>query len=175
MDRPYSRDVRQTRVAALDPARQPRFTGSMTASEPSAGWLDGKEHVLPVRIYYEDTDFTGVVYHANYVRYFERGRSDFLRLAGVGHADLLGRADPAAFTVVKLEIEFKRPARIDDALEVRTIYEAARGPRLFIRQRILRGGEEICLGRVEAACIDLSGRPRKPPAGMIETLRPLFG
>ncbi|MFN3520814.1 MAG: YbgC/FadM family acyl-CoA thioesterase [Phenylobacterium sp.] len=146
----------------------------MTQAEPSAGWLDGKEHVLPVRIYYEDTDFTGVVYHGNYVRYFERGRSDFLRLAGVGHADLLDRADPAAFTVVRLEIDFKAPARIDDALQVRTVYESARGPRLFIRQRILRGETLICAARVEAACIDLQGRPRKPPPGLLDTLRPLF-
>ena len=63
----------------------------MIDTAPSAGWLEGREHVLPVRIYYEDTDFTGVVYHGNYVRYFERGRSDFLRVAGVHHADLLAR------------------------------------------------------------------------------------
>lgn len=142
--------------------------------DPSAGWLDGREHVLPVRIYYEDTDFTGVVYHGNYVRYFERGRSDFLRLAGIGHAELLDRPDPAAFTVVKLNLDFKAPARIDDALQVRTLYERVKGPRLFIRQRILRGETLICTAEVEAACIDLTGRPRKPPSGLIEALRPLF-
>ena len=60
-------------------------------SEPTAGYLDGREHLLPVRVYYEDTDFTGVVYHANYLRYFERGRSDFLRLAGVSHTELRQR------------------------------------------------------------------------------------
>ncbi|WP_374575421.1 tol-pal system-associated acyl-CoA thioesterase [Phenylobacterium sp.] len=147
----------------------------MTEAYPIGGWLEGREHVLPVRIYYEDTDFTGVVYHANYVRYFERGRSDFLRLIGIGHAELLDRPDPAAFTVVKLEIEFKAPARIDDALEVRTIYERVKGPRLFISQRILRGQTLICTAQVEAACIDLSGRPRKPPSGLVEALRPLFG
>lgn len=146
----------------------------MSDKDPSAGWLEGREHVLPVRIYYEDTDFTGVVYHGNYVRYFERGRSDFLRLAGIGHADLLDRPDPAAFTVVRLELDFKTPARIDDALHVRTIYESARGPRLYIRQRITRGDTLICAARVEAACIDLKGRPRKPPPGMVELLRPLF-
>ena len=147
----------------------------MTEAYPIGGWLEGREHVLPVRIYYEDTDFTGVVYHGNYVRYFERGRSDFLRLIGIGHAELLDRPDPAAFTVVKLEIEFKAPARIDDALEVRTIYERVKGPRLFISQRILRGQTLICTAQVEAACIDLSGRPRKPPSGLVEALRPLFG
>jgi len=141
---------------------------------PSAGWLEGREHVLPVRIYYEDTDFTGVVYHANYLRYFERGRSDFLRVAGVRHADLLAQEDPAAFTVVKMGIEWRRPARIDDALHVRTTYDAARGPRLFITQRIVRGEELICTAAVEAACIDLQGRPRKPSKGLLTTLAPLF-
>ena len=100
--------------------------------------MDGVEHVLPVRIYYEDTDFTGVVYHGGYVRFFERGRTDFLRLAGVSHAALLARPDPLAFTVVRLAIDFRRAARIDDALQVRTRFTAARGPRLFIAQRILR-------------------------------------
>ena len=142
--------------------------------EPSAGVIEGREHVLPVRVYYEDTDFTGVVYHGNYVRYFERGRSDFLRVAGVRHADLLDRPDPAAFAIVRMEIDFKRAARIDDALAVRTTYDSARGPRLFISQRITRGEELVCQAKVEAACIDLQGRPRKPPPGMLDMLRPLF-
>ncbi|MBS0333040.1 MAG: YbgC/FadM family acyl-CoA thioesterase [Proteobacteria bacterium] len=129
---------------------------------------------MPVRVYYEDTDFTGVVYHANYARYFERGRSDFLRVAGVAHAALLERDDPAAFTVTKLEIEFRRAARIDDALLVRTTYDSVRGPRLFISQRITRGDELIAQARVEAACIDLKGRARKPPPGLVEALTPLF-
>ena len=141
---------------------------------PSAGWLEGREHVLPVRIYYEDTDFTRVVYHANYLRYFERGRSDFLRVAGVGHADLLNRPDPAAFTVVRITVDFRSPARIDDALLVRTVYERIRGPRLFIRQRIVRGETPIAAAEVEAACIDLQGRPRRPPPGLVAALEPLF-
>ena len=138
------------------------------------GWLEGREHVLPVRIYYEDTDFTGVVYHANYLRYFERGRSDFFRLVGVSHSALLERPDPAAFTITKMTVEFKRAARIDDALLVRTTYDAVRGPRLFISQRITRGEELVATARVEAACIDMAGRPRRPPAGLVERLTPLL-
>lgn len=145
-----------------------------TDTAPSAGWLEGREHVLPVRIYYEDTDFTGVVYHGQYVRFFERGRSDFLRVVGIGHAELLDRPDPAAFTVVKMSLAFRRPARIDDALHVRTTYDSAKGPRLFIRQKIVRGEELVCEAEVEAACIDLSGRPRKPPQGLLTLLAPLF-
>lgn len=143
-------------------------------TEPSAGWFEGREHVLPVRVYYEDTDFTGVVYHANYLRYFERGRSDFLRMAGVSHTDLLERHDPAAFVVTRMEIDFRKPARIDDALLVRTTYDEARGPRLSISQRIVRADEVIAQASVSAACISMDGRPRKPPAGLVEALRPWF-
>lgn len=147
----------------------------MQADEtPSAGWMEGLEHVLPVRIYYEDTDFTGVVYHGAYVRFFERGRTDFLRLAGVGHAELLERPDPLAFTVTRLSIDFRRPARIDDALAVRTRYEAVRGPRLLIRQRVLRGEALVAEAAVEAACIDLAGRARRPPADLVQALQPFI-
>ena len=146
----------------------------MSDDLPTTGRFDGREHLLPVRVYYEDTDFTGLVYHANYVRYFERGRSDFLRAAGVGHADLLEAEEPLAFVVSELNIRYLKPARIDDALVVRTTYDAAKGPRLFISQRITRGEELVCAAKVEAACIDMQGRPRKPPAGMLDLLRPLF-
>ena len=146
----------------------------MTESHPSAGWFEGREHVLPVRVYYEDTDFTGVVYHANYLRYFERGRSDFLRVAGVSHTDLLAHHEPTAFVVTRMEIDFKKPARIDDALLVRTTYDEARGPRLAISQKITRGDDLIATAAVSAACISMDGRPRKPPPGLVEALRPWF-
>src|SRR5689334_19869537 len=142
----------------------------MSDHDPSVGWMDGREHVLPVRIYYEDTDFTGVVYHGAYVRFFERGRTDFLRLAGVSHAALLARPDALAFTVTKLALGFRLAARIDDALQVRTLYRAAKGPRLYIGQRILRGEAVIAEAEVEAACIDLAGRARRPPADLTAAL-----
>jgi acyl-CoA thioester hydrolase len=143
-------------------------------SAPTAGWFEGREHRLPVRIYYEDTDFTGVVYHGNYVRYFERGRSDFLRLAGISHSDLLAQEIPTAFVIVRMGLEFRIPARIDDALVVVTTYDRVRGPRLFISQKIMRGEALVAQANVEAACIDLNGRPRRPPAGMVERLSPWF-
>jgi len=146
----------------------------MSESHPSAGWFEGREHVLPVRVYYEDTDFTGVVYHANYLRYFERGRSDFLRMAGVSHTDLLAHHEPTAFVVTRVEIDFKKPARIDDGLLVRTTYDAVKGPRLAITQRITRGDDVIATAAVSAACISLHGRPRKPPPGLVEALKPWF-
>jgi acyl-CoA thioester hydrolase len=143
-------------------------------SAPSAGAFEGREHRLAVRVYYEDTDFTGVVYHANYVRYFERGRSDYLRLAGVSHTALLEDANPGAFVITRLDIAFKKPARIDDALLVRTTYDTIRGPRMWITQSITRGEDLIATAAVEAACIALNGRPRKPPPGLVERLTPLL-
>ncbi len=144
----------------------------MELSEATAGEIVGREHRLPVRVYYEDTDFTGLVYHANYLRYLERGRSDVLRLAGISHSDLLGREDPAAFVVTRMEIDWKRPARIDDALVVRTTYDVARGPRLEIRQAITRGDEVLVEAHVFTACITPGGKPRKPPSGLHDVLRP---
>ena len=136
--------------------------------QPTAGRFDGPDHLLPVRVYYEDTDFTGLVYHANYVRYFERGRSDFLRLEGVGHAELLEQDEPLAFVVAELNIRYARPARIDDALVVRTRYEAIKGPRLIIRHTVERDGEALCRADVVAVCIHLDGRPRRPTKRLVE-------
>lgn len=144
------------------------------AQQPSAGWFEGREHRLAVRVYYEDTDFTGVVYHANYARYFERGRSDFLRLAGVHHSSLLAQADPSAFVVTRLAMDFVKPARIDDALLVRTAYDTVRGPRMFITQSLTRGDDVIARAQVEAACVTLDGRPRRPSRELVEALRPLL-
>lgn len=146
----------------------------MAETDPSTGWLDGREHLLPVRIYYEDTDFTGMVYHANYLRYFERGRSDFFRLAGISHTALLALAEPTAFTIVRIELDFKNAARIDDALLVRTTYDTVQGARLMVSQRITRGETLIAQAQVQAVCIDMKGRARRPPREMVELLRPYF-
>ena len=139
---------------------------------PPAGAFDGTEHVLPVRVYYEDTDFTGIVYHASYLRFFERGRTEFLRAIGVGHAALLELPEPCAFAVTRLAIAFKLAARIDDALEVRTRYRAGRGVRIEAVQRILRGGALIAEADVEVVCIRLDGRPRRPPPEFSQRLAP---
>jgi acyl-CoA thioester hydrolase len=146
----------------------------MSNDAPSAGRIEGRVHVLPVRIYYEDTDFTGLVYHANYLRYFERGRSDFLRVAGVRHNELLADADPWGFAVRRMEIDFLKPARIDDELVVRTAYETIKGPRLFASHELVRGDEVLVKAAVEACCISLTGRPKKPPALLVDALKPFL-
>ncbi|WP_156400348.1 YbgC/FadM family acyl-CoA thioesterase [Caulobacter sp. Root655] len=140
--------------------------------QPSSGVFDGREHQLPVRIYYEDTDFSGIVYHANYLRYFERGRSDFFRMVGISHTELA--AVDTAFALTRMEIDFKRAARVDDALLVRTTYDRVKGARLHVSQKITRGDELIAVAVVEAICITLDGRPRKPTAEMVARLAPWF-
>lgn len=146
----------------------------MSKDEPSAGRFDGRAHYLPVRIYYEDTDFTGVVYHANYLRFFERGRSDFLRVAGVHHNELAAAADPTAFAVKKMELDFLKAARIDDALLVKTAFETMRGPRIFISQTLEKAGEILVTAKVQVCCISLTGRAKKPPAVLLERLKPFL-
>jgi len=141
---------------------------------PTAGVLAGREHRLPIRVYYEDTDFTGLVYHAGYARWFERGRSEFLRCAGVEHTALM--AEDAAVVVTRLCIDYKRPARIDDALVVITSYESFSGPRVVIRQRIERAKngiwELLVSAEVDCAVITMDGRPRRPPASLAKALGP---
>lgn len=144
----------------------------MTHDLPTAGRFEGRTHLLPVRIYYEDTDFSGVVYHANYLRYFERGRSDYLRLAGVSHTELLEGEAPTAFAVNRITLDFVRPARIDDALVVASSYDRVKGPRIFISQTLRRGEETLATAAVEACCIALNGRPKKPPVLLLQRLQP---
>lgn len=139
-------------------------------TEPTAGAFEGREHQLPVRIYYEDTDFSGIVYHANYLRYLERGRSDFFRLAGISHTELAQQ--DTAFAIIRMELDFKRSARIDDALLVRTTYNRVEGARLFVTQRITRGEDVVLEAKGVAVCISLSGRPRRPTPEMLAKLSP---
>jgi acyl-CoA thioester hydrolase len=133
------------------------------------GAFEGREHCLPVRVYFEDTDFTGFVYHASYVRFFERGRSDFLRLAGADHVAMAKLQ--TAFAVVRLEVDYLRAAGIDDALVVRTTFDTVKGPRLIMSQRITRGDEVLAVAKVQAACIDLKGRARRPPPQLMLALQ----
>lgn len=146
----------------------------MSEDIPNAGRFQGRIHHLPVRVYYEDTDFSGIVYHANYLRFFERGRSDFLRVAGIHHNELAAAADPTAFAVNKMELDFLKAARIDDALLVKTAFETMRGPRIFISQTLEKAGEILVTAKVQVCCISLTGRAKKPPAVLLERLKPFL-
>ena len=126
---------------------------------------------IAVRIYYEDTDFSGVVYHAAYLKFFERGRTEALRSCGVSHTELLARAEPLVFAVNKMTTEWRAPARIDDVLEVRTSFVAAKGARMRLAQEIWRDETLIARADVEAASMSLEGRPKRLPADVLEKLR----
>ncbi|WP_072376109.1 YbgC/FadM family acyl-CoA thioesterase [Hyphomicrobium sp. NDB2Meth4] len=125
--------------------------------------IDGtRGHVLPIRVYFEDTDFSGLVYHASYVRWCERGRSDFLRLLGGDHRRLIDGSDggePAAFVVRRMTFDFLKPARIDELLEVETRVKAVGAASLTLLQRVRRGATTLVEAEVTVVLISVSGKP----------------
>jgi acyl-CoA thioester hydrolase len=126
---------------------------------------DGR-HTLPVRVYYEDTDFSGVVYHASYLRFMERGRTDYLRLLGVDHRALFEETEKEApgfhFVVRSLTIEFLKPACMDDVLEVVTEPEDVKGASITLHQRVMRDGETLVEAHVRVAFVS-GGRAHRIP------------
>ncbi len=151
------------------------MTSSDRWPELAGRLVPGGGHILPVRVYFEDTDFSGVVYHGGYIRFMERGRSDFLRLLGVGH-QALDRGDHGeslAFAVHKLVVEFLKPARIDEVLEIETRVKAIGGARIVLSQAVTRppgcagyrrgdGGDDQCC-RTGAALAAGSARCARRP------------
>ncbi len=139
-----------------------------------SGELTRAGHRLLARVYYADTDFSGVVYHARYLEFLERGRSDYLRLAGVRHTELLDglRGERIVWIVRRMEIDFVRPARMDDVLVVETRTERISGARIFMAQEIRRGEELLISARVEAAIIGENGRPKRFPEEWIAAFLP---
>ncbi|MDQ0510327.1 tol-pal system-associated acyl-CoA thioesterase [Ancylobacter amanitiformis] len=145
------------------------FTPEALKSDPYlhlAGRLVPGGHVLPVRVYYEDTDFSGIVYHANYLKFMERARSDNLRLIGVVQGDLFGEAlaeaPGFAFVVRSMELQFLRPARIDDVLEVHTSPSEVAGASITLTQKVMRRDELMVVGQVKVAFVS-QGRARRIP------------
>ena len=121
-----------------------------------------KSHRFPARIYWEDTDAAGIVYYANYLRFLERGRSDLVRRAGINQAKLLD-IEGITFPVRRCEIDYLRPARLDDQIEIRTRIKKVSGASMDLDQDILRGKEAIVLAKVRLACVGPCGRPRRLP------------
>ena len=121
-------------------------------------------HRLPIRVYYEDTDFSGNVYHAAYLHFFERGRTEFLRDLGVHHSELV--KDGIAFAVRSMQIDFLAAAHIDDLLEVTTEVGSASAARLNLIQIIRRGGTEITRAAVQVVAIKLGGGATRLPEGL---------
>jgi acyl-CoA thioester hydrolase len=137
------------------------------------GHFHGKTHILPLRVYYEDTDLSGVVYHANYLRFMERGRTEFFRCAGIWLARL-DDDEPIAWALRTAKLEFHRPARLDDALEVHTACGGLTGARMSAVQKVVSNGNVLMEGEVEACIITLSGKPRRIPADVREKLVPFL-
>lgn len=126
-------------------------------------------HHLPIRVYYEDTDAAGIVYHANYLRFAERGRTEMLRAAGFEHAQILADTG-TAFTVISMQINFKSPAKLDELLDVQTRMVSVGGASMEMAQGIYRGDVLLVDMIVKIACIDRNGKAARLP----EAVRELF-
>ncbi|RST88202.1 tol-pal system-associated acyl-CoA thioesterase [Aquibium carbonis] len=139
-----------------------------------SGELTQEGHRLSARVYYADTDFSGLVYHARYLEFLERGRSDYLRLCGVHHTELAEGAhgERIVWVVRRMEIDFRSPARMDDVLTIETRTAEISGARIVMAQRIRRGEDVLIEARVEAAIISASGRPRRFPREWIGRFLP---
>jgi len=148
------------------------MTGSSTDIAVAGRIVDGR-HVLPLRVYYEDTDFSGIVYHANYLKFCERGRSDMLRVIGIAHRELSRTG--LAFAVRRMNCDFLKPAIIDDLLDVVTRPAEIGGARLVLDQSVLRGDETLFTAEVTLALIDANSRPRRLPEALAVSLGALIG
>ena len=138
---------------------------------PLEGTITSGTHRRSMRVYYEDTDFSGNVYHANYLKFCERGRSDFLRVLGVDQNAMIGGEAALMFVVRRMVCEFLRPARFDDVLTVETKPGAMAGARFELSQRVLRGEDLLFSAEVTVALIDGRGRPKRMPPDLIQLLR----
>ena len=152
---------------------------ALAAQQSGVGLLTGGEghvsHLMHAPVHYEDTDFSGFVYHANYLKFAERGRSNFLRLCGIEHTHLLALEPPLAFVVGHMDIGFLAPARIGDMLLGETAFTRLHGARLLAEHVISRDGTPIWQARVTAAIVDLDGRPRRLPKDLAAPLETCIG
>lgn len=138
-----------------------------------AGRIENGAHIMAVRVYYEDTDFSGVVYHASYLRFMERGRSDFIRLLGIQQGTLFEQTaaeQPGfAFVVRSMKLDFRRPARIDEVIEVVTRPGEIGGASILLKQTVMRGGEVLVEAEVRIAFV-CDGKPQRIPAGLRQAM-----
>jgi len=128
-----------------------------------AGRIEGDAHILPVRVYFEDTDFTGLVYHANFLKFCERGRSDFIRTLGTDHHALANpkEGEPSVFIVRRIEVDYLKPARIDEVLEVVTRCAEIGGATLVLSQEVRRDGTVLVRLNVSVVLVSEAGKPRR--------------
>jgi acyl-CoA thioester hydrolase len=149
-------------------------TGNAARWPDLSGQLSGSRHILPVRVYFEDTDFSGVVYHTSYLRWCERGRSDYLRLLGIAHQALAAgtlAGEPSAFAVRRIKADFLKPARIDDVLEVHTGAAEITKASVTLGQSITRDAQTIFTLEAQCVLISAAGRLMRLPAKLLELLQ----
>lgn len=141
----------------------------------TSGEIKDGVHSIAVRVYYADTDFSGVVYHARYLEFFERGRTEFLRLSNIHHRELAEATvgEQLAWIVRRMSLEYLKPARIDDVLIVKTWVEQISGARIKMAQQLLRADEILVSAKVEVALITMDGRPRRFPYEWVEHFVPV--
>ncbi len=125
--------------------------------------------LLPVRVYYEDTDFSGVVQHVAYLRFFERGRTEFLRARGINQSVLFAAGAPFVFSVRKMSVDYVKPALMDDELCVETSVTKVGGASIEMAQRILRGEEVLTLAHVRIAAV-AAGKAQRLPSAILAGL-----
>ena len=134
---------------------------------PYRGGFIGSDHHFALSVYFEDTDAYGIVYYANYLKFMERARSDFIRAVGVDQAAELRRSG-SAYAVVDVHIKYRRPARLGDDVQVISSVEQVRASSVDIHQRVMRGPEVLTDATLTAAFLDGQGRPRRQPAEWVE-------
>ena len=139
----------------------------MVNPAPATGVFDGPLHRFPVRVYFEDTDLSGVVYHANYLRFMERARSDMLACVGIDQRAAFDSGE-GVYAVADLSIKYRRPARLDDALTVVSHVRVVGAATATIHQAVMRGEETLTEGIVVAAFLTPAGRPRRQPKAWVE-------
>ena len=139
---------------------QPKPLSEAMSPLPPSGAIDGGIHRLSARVYFEDTDTAGIMYHAKYLHFMERGRTEFLRVAGIDHGAAV-KAGEGAYAVTEMQIKWLRPAKLDDVLTIETRLISVRA--CAIAQRITRAGEPLLDATLVAAFLDPAGRPRRQP------------
>jgi acyl-CoA thioester hydrolase len=145
----------------------------MQALLPQTGRFDGTRHLFAVRVYFEDTDLSGVVYHANYLRWFERARSDMLRASGIDQR-AAHDAGEGAYAVTDMTLRYLRPARLDDAVVVISSVAEVSAATCRLDQAAWRGEDLLCSAAVRVAFVAPNGRPRRQPAAWLAAFRALL-
>jgi acyl-CoA thioester hydrolase len=140
---------------------------------PYRGGFIGAEHHFALTVYFEDTDAYGIVYYANYLKFMERARSDFIRAVGIDQAAELRRSG-SAYAVVEVDIKYRKPARLSDDLLVISKVHQLRASSVHIQQRVMRGQELLTDATVTAAFLDGEGRPRRQPGDWVQKFQAII-